>query len=209
MKTIVITIFMFIGIIGAADAAGEGAATISPLTVAANTSGNEMTIVFNANGTVWTNGQLRVTIPVAAGWSEPSGISNQDGYYTVSVSGGVIETHSASSPDIIITVSSLNADGEITIVYGASTQGATSQSGTGNAYFNVYTDPVGIAVAAITPQPYVVVSNSTETATETITETATQTATETITETQTQTVTETATETVTQTATETITETET
>ncbi|HPI02719.1 MAG TPA: hypothetical protein PKZ78_02680, partial [Candidatus Goldiibacteriota bacterium] len=123
---------LFIAVISAQlKAAGEGTTSISPLTAAPNSPGNTMTITFSANGTAWTDGQLRVTIP--DGWSAPSVTSTDDGYYTLSVSGGTLGSDSVSLQVITIPVTSLNSDGTITITYGASTQGATSQTSTGTA----------------------------------------------------------------------------
>jgi hypothetical protein len=217
-KKLLVFIYIFIAMLSVQlKAAGEGTALISPLTAAPNSPGNTMTIIFNANGTAWTNGQLRVTIP--AGWSAPSVTSTDDGYYTLSVSGGTLGVDTVSLQEITIPVTSLNSDGTITLIYGASTQGAASQASTGAAIFTVETDPVGSAVTPIATQPEVQVMDATatltvtETETETITETntpsVTETGTETITETQTETVTDTVTGTVTQTVTETETETST
>ena len=214
---------------------GDGSASITPSVVTAGSTGNQLTITYNAGVMTWASGTyygtLNVTIP--DGWSAPSITLGQPGYFTVSVINGTLFSRGieADGRTIRVRAKGLAAGtGQIIIKYGdvAFGPGAVAQNSAGTPVFVTKVDTTNedsVPVAEIQDSPYITVIDPTPTstitititetstptvtasATETVTETSTETVTETITQSSTETATETITETVTETATETVTET--
>jgi hypothetical protein len=196
---------------------GEGSASVSPLTVVAGDSGYTVTIDFTPGPTVWSNGQMEITIP--AGWSAPNkSVTNAPGYYTLNITNGTEITDYVVAGKIVIVFSSLQTNGSVEVVYGSKTgggTGATAQPAPGTAVFLIKTDPLGSNVHEILSSPQINVTaptptftiTPTYTPTYTVTMTVTPTITGTVTPTITQTITPTDTQTITQTITETVTRT--
>ena len=116
-----------------------------------------MTVTYTAGATGWGNGMLQIEIP--AGWSAPSLIGADPGYFSVSVSGGVYAGKSKSGQFIRVYVNNLTAvTGTIAVTYGDMSSGgpgATAQPGGGAVQFKVYSDPFGTNVAEIAAHPEV------------------------------------------------------
>jgi hypothetical protein len=158
---------------------GEGTASINPLSVMAGGTGNTLVIDYTAGPTAWGTpslGTLRITIP--AGWSAPDSIAGTSpGYFTASASGGSISGVSALGMDIVVYVSSLNANtGHVTIAYGSRTgggPGATAQGSMAAVEFTVKSAVSGTTVNRIASPPQLIVAAATMTATRTVTPTYT------------------------------------
>lgn len=142
---------------------GEGTADINPTQVTAGSKGNTLVITYTAGPTTWASGleygTLKIIIP--AGWSAPSTTSSDPGYFTVSVTGGILRATLLNGRDIIIYVNDLFSNtGQIIVTYGATSgggPGADAQSTTGIAKFTVGMNPNGTVTTEICNSPEVIV----------------------------------------------------
>ncbi len=100
---------------------GEGSAVVNPTFVYSGSTGNTLVFTYTSGPTTWASspgyGTLKITL--RAGWSPPSIVPTDPGYFTVVVNSGSIISENVSGQDIIVEVSNLAANtGQITINYG-------------------------------------------------------------------------------------------
>ena len=120
-----------------------------------------MTLTYTAGPTAWATGPgygtLRISVP--AGWSAPSIVSSNAGYFTVDVIGGTLVGRVVVGMDMKINVEGLPAGtGQIIVAYGDKTfgdPGATAQSVTGAAVFITASTPSGDITTELCPSPQV------------------------------------------------------
>lgn len=130
---------------------GSGTMTVSGGPVAASSTGNTLTFVYTAKGTL-DGGALELVPP--AGWTEPQGGQGSAGYTTVRFSTGASgtvnfgEDKGKKRPDfsgkgVGILFTKMRVSDTVTIVYGAggAGNGVTAPSATGLSYFDVYVGP--------------------------------------------------------------------
>lgn len=163
---------------------GEGGAIVNPVQLIAGSGGNELVFTYTAGPTTWAGvpgyGTLRITIP--AGWSAPSLIGTDPGYFSFFVSGGVLINAAISGNDILVEVRSLAANtGQIIVTYGDKSNGgpgATAGS-PGLTCFLTEMDADGTQTCPITAQPCLDVVAASPTCTQTSQDSATLTITST------------------------------
>ena len=130
---------------------GSGTMTVSGGPVAASSSGNTLTFVYTAAGTL-DGGALELVPP--AGWTAPQGGQGSPGYTTITFSTGASgtvnfgEDKGVKRPDfsgngVGILFTRMRVNDTVTIVYGAggAGNGVTAPSVTGLSYFDVYVGP--------------------------------------------------------------------
>ena len=93
---------------------GSGTASVSPHAVPAYSSGNEIVIIYTAEGLI-RRGVLTVHIP--SGWTPPQNVPGLLGYTTVT-STGVIGDVTFIKQRIQIDIQTLMPDGTVTLIYG-------------------------------------------------------------------------------------------
>ncbi|MEV0788880.1 hypothetical protein [Kribbella sp. NPDC050459] len=101
-------------------ASGEGTMNVSPSSVAAGSTGNQLTFTFKAGGNKFANGS-KVALTVPAGWTPPSTTLGTPGYTTASgLSCGPGSLSISGAGPWTITVSqTCDAGAELTLLYGA------------------------------------------------------------------------------------------
>lgn len=125
---------------------GQGTATISPSTVAVNSTGNEIVIEYRPGSISFSAGWIALVIP--SGWSPLSSDLSQPGFTEVTASSGATNVQMYYSGDeFYVYMDSLNAStGMIQITYGSKSgggPGATAPSSPQTSYFDIFTDPLG------------------------------------------------------------------
>jgi hypothetical protein len=124
---------------------GEGIAGISPTQFTAGSKGNAVHILYKVGGDSPEYRTIRITVP--EGWSRPSTVNTDEGYFTASLNSGRIISTAAEKMFMIVTVYGLAADtGEVAITYGerrGGGPGATAQEQTGQTVFKIETEGRG------------------------------------------------------------------
>ncbi len=93
---------------------GSGTALVSPYSVAASSSGNELVITYTAEG-MMRGGTFTIHIP--SGWTPPQDLPDLPGYITVT-STGTIGDITITNQRIQVDIQTLMPDDTITLVYG-------------------------------------------------------------------------------------------
>ena len=130
---------------------GSGTMTVSGGPVAAESTGNQLTFIYTAAGTL-SGGALELVPP--AGWTEPQGTRGSVGHTTVTFSAGAsgsfhfAEEKGKKAPDFTgkgvgIKFNTMQVGHTVTIVYGAGggSSGVEAPDVTGLSYFDVYVGP--------------------------------------------------------------------
>ncbi len=189
---------------------GEGSASVNPALVRSGSTGNTLIFTYTAGPIAWATGTgygtLIITIPPV--WSPPSTTATDPGYFSITVTGGVLVGSSVSGNEIIVEASGLTANaGQIIVTYGDKSNGGPGATAPTNtqchllfATFQVESSPDSSAICPIVLSPqvniscWIVFTPNTQTPivspsiTKTITGTATQTNTMTTTPTYTATI---------------------
>lgn len=124
---------------------GEGMAGISPTQFAAGSQGNAVHLLYKVGGDSPEFRTIKITVP--EGWSKPSTLNTDEGYFTAAVNTGNIISTSAEDGIMLITVQGLPAEkGEVAVTYGerrGGSAGVKVQAQPGEAVFKVETEARG------------------------------------------------------------------
>ncbi len=124
---------------------GEGMAGVTPTQFAAGSKGNAVHIYYKVGGDSPEYRTIRITVP--QGWSKPSTLPAEEGYFMASLNGGRIISTATEEMSMIITVYGLPAEtGEVAVVFGerrGGGPGVTAQAEPGQVIFKIETEGRG------------------------------------------------------------------
>ncbi|HRU39676.1 MAG TPA: hypothetical protein P5511_07345, partial [Candidatus Goldiibacteriota bacterium] len=124
---------------------GEGKAAVSATQFAAGSGGNTVSLSYRVGPDSPEFRIIRITVP--KGWSVPSMIASEPGYFTASTNSGSITSVSCEGMTMTVAVAGLAANtGEVLILYGNKTgggPGAKAQDAAGQAVFKIETESKG------------------------------------------------------------------
>ena len=104
-----------------AASSGNGTMTVSPTSVAAGSTGNQLTFTFTNNSASSFSFGSYITLTIPTGWTAPSSNSSNAGYVTAANGSGTCNEDTTPSVNgMVITISMSCASGaSFTVLYGA------------------------------------------------------------------------------------------